>query len=88
MLQALAEKRLKADISKRHPGIGEYEMKMRFASHRIPADLMRKAYGWDPELTDDRYDKENELEEQLRKAQLKDYEQRKQQAQNAEEKAR
>ena len=71
LLTQLAEKRLRIDIWKRHPDISAYEVQMRVASHRIPADLMRKAYGWNPELTDDCYDKEHEVEEQLRQAHLR-----------------
>ena len=75
LLTQLAEKRLRVDIMKRHPNISAHEVRMRVVSHRIPADLMRKVYGWDPELTDDRYDKEHEVEEQLRQAHLRTVEQ-------------
>ncbi len=71
LLTQLAEKWLRIDILKRHPDAGAHEVQMRVASHRIPADLMRKVYGWNPELTDDGYDKEHEVEEQLRQAHLR-----------------
>ena len=38
-----------ADIRRRYPDADEYECRLRLASHRIPADLMKKAFGWDPE---------------------------------------
>ena len=36
-----------ADVRKRHPTADEYECRLRVASRRIPADLMKKAFGWD-----------------------------------------
>ncbi len=36
-----------ADVRKRHPDADEYECRLRVASRRIPADLMKKAFGWD-----------------------------------------
>jgi hypothetical protein len=36
-----------ADVKKRHPEADEYECRLRVASRRIPADLMKKAFGWD-----------------------------------------
>ena len=38
-----------SDIKRRHPDASEYECRLRIASRRIPAELMRKAFGWDPE---------------------------------------
>ncbi len=38
-----------ADIRRRYPDASEYECRLRVASRRIPAELMRKAFGWDPE---------------------------------------
>ena len=37
------------DVRKRYPLADEQECFLRVASRRLPADLMRKAYGWDPE---------------------------------------
>ena len=45
MLQQLAE----AETRRRHPDANEREIKLRVASRRIPAELMRKAFGWDPD---------------------------------------
>jgi hypothetical protein len=39
-----------ADIRRRHPDADEWELKMRLASRRLPADLMRQAFGWDPDV--------------------------------------
>ena len=32
-----------------HPEASEREIKLRVASRRIPAELMRRAFGWDPD---------------------------------------
>ena len=45
MLQTLAE----AETRRRHPEASEREIQLRVASRRIPAELMRKAFGWDPD---------------------------------------
>jgi hypothetical protein len=37
------------DIRRRHPDASEREMQLRLASRSIPANLMRKAFGWDPD---------------------------------------
>jgi hypothetical protein len=37
-----------ADVKRRHPDADEQECRLRVASRRIPADLMRRAFGWDP----------------------------------------
>ena len=37
-----------ADIRRRYPDASEHECRMRLASRWIDAELMRKAYGWDP----------------------------------------
>lgn len=37
------------DIRRRHPQAGERELKLRLASRRIEPELMRKAFGWDPD---------------------------------------
>lgn len=36
-----------ADISRRYPDADETERRLRLASRRVPADLLRKAFGWD-----------------------------------------
>ena len=36
-----------ADVRRRHPDADEWECRLRVASRRIPADLMKKAFGWD-----------------------------------------
>ena len=46
MLQRLAE----AETRLRHPDASDYEIRLRVASRRIPAELMRKAFGWDPDV--------------------------------------
>jgi hypothetical protein len=38
-----------ADVRRRYPEADERECRLRVASRRIPADLMRKAFGWDVE---------------------------------------
>jgi hypothetical protein len=38
-----------ADVRRRHPGADEWECRLRVASRRVPADLMKKAFGWDVE---------------------------------------
>lgn len=38
-----------ADIRRRHPKADEREQQLRLASRRIPAALMQKAFGWDPD---------------------------------------
>jgi hypothetical protein len=37
------------ETRRRHPDATEREIKLRVASRRIPADLMRRAFGWDPD---------------------------------------
>ena len=36
-----------ADVRRRHPDADEWECQLRVASRRIPAELMKKAFGWD-----------------------------------------
>jgi len=36
-----------ADVRRRYPNADDRECRLRVASRRIPADLMRKAVGWD-----------------------------------------
>jgi hypothetical protein len=38
-----------AGVRRRHPNADERELNLRIASLSIPADLMRKAFGWDPD---------------------------------------
>jgi len=45
-----AEQLALADIKDRYPNATEHETRMRLGSRRIPADLMRKAFGWDPDV--------------------------------------
>lgn len=45
-LEQLAE----ADIRRRYPDATDREVRLRVASRRIPADLMRKAFGWNPDV--------------------------------------
>jgi hypothetical protein len=39
-----------ADIRRRHPNASDRECALRLASRHISADLMRKAFGWDPDV--------------------------------------
>ncbi|HEY3414422.1 MAG TPA: hypothetical protein VGM51_15395 [Armatimonadota bacterium] len=39
-----------SSVRKMHPGADEREVALRVASRTIPADLMRKAFSWDPEI--------------------------------------
>ncbi len=45
MLDTLA----RADVRRRHPDADEREVNLRVASRRLPAELMRRAFGWDPD---------------------------------------
>ena len=38
-----------ADVRRRHPDADEREVRLRAAARWLPADLMRKAFGWDPD---------------------------------------
>ena len=44
------EEQVKAEIRARYPNADEREVRLRAASRRVPADLMRKALGWDPDV--------------------------------------
>lgn len=44
-LQILEE----AETGRRHPDDDTRRIRLRVAARRIPADLMRRAFGWDPE---------------------------------------
>lgn len=39
-----------AGLRTRHPDADEHELKMRLGSLWVPAELMKAAFGWDPEL--------------------------------------
>lgn len=49
MTRRLQELQL-AEIRRRHPDAGEWELKMRLASRRLDPELMRRAFGWDPDV--------------------------------------
>ena len=38
-----------ADVLRHYPDADERECRLRVASRRVPAELMRKAFGWDPD---------------------------------------
>jgi hypothetical protein len=38
------------DIKRKHPKADRRELMLRLASRRIEPELMRKAFGWDPEV--------------------------------------
>jgi len=38
-----------ADIRRRHPGAEPQELSLRLASLWLPAEIMRKVWGWDPD---------------------------------------
>jgi hypothetical protein len=42
-----------ADLRHRHPQASPHELKMRLATRRLGAELMRKVYGWDPDKEGD-----------------------------------
>jgi hypothetical protein len=39
-----------AGLREQYPEADNVELRMRLASRKLPADLMKKAYGWDVEL--------------------------------------
>ncbi|MFN0087812.1 MAG: hypothetical protein ACKVX9_20640 [Blastocatellia bacterium] len=39
-----------SDIRQRYPNVDARELKLRLASRRIEPELMRKAFGWDPDV--------------------------------------
>jgi hypothetical protein len=39
-----------AEIRRRHPDASDWELKMRLASRRLEPELMRRAFGWDPDV--------------------------------------
>ncbi len=38
------------DIKRKHPNAGPRELMLRLASRRIEPELMRRAFGWDPDV--------------------------------------
>ena len=46
-LNATLELLALADVKKRHPDADEWECRLRVASRRLPAEMMKKAFGWD-----------------------------------------
>lgn len=48
-LNRTLENLARADVRRRHPDADEREVRLRVASRRLPADLMRRAFGWDPD---------------------------------------
>ncbi|MDX1933815.1 MAG: hypothetical protein SFU56_14550 [Capsulimonadales bacterium] len=47
-LNAMGEQLARTDVLRRYPDATEDEVRLRIASRRIPAELMVKAFGWDP----------------------------------------
>ena len=47
-LNRFADMLVWADVRRRHPQADEQECRLRVASRRIPAELMKKVFGWDP----------------------------------------
>lgn len=39
-----------SEIKRQHPQASERELQLRLASRRIEPELMRKAFGWDPDI--------------------------------------
>lgn len=39
---------VEGEIRSRRPGISQRELQLRVASRRIPPELMKEAFGWDP----------------------------------------
>jgi hypothetical protein len=48
-LNELVQSLAMADIRRRHPDASPRECALRLASRWLDADLMRKAFGWDPD---------------------------------------
>lgn len=48
-LARLAKQLAAEDVRRRHPQADEREVQLRVASRWLDADLMRKAFGWDPD---------------------------------------
>jgi hypothetical protein len=48
-LNRAAQKLQLADIKRRRPNAGDRELRLRLASRSLPPELMRRAFGWDPD---------------------------------------
>jgi hypothetical protein len=48
-LNQAVQKLALVDIRRRYPSASEREVELRLASRWLDADLMRRAFGWDPE---------------------------------------
>lgn len=49
-LNQLAQQLARLDIRRRHPQASERELQLRLASRWLEPELMRQAFGWDPEV--------------------------------------
>jgi hypothetical protein len=49
-MNEMMERLARADIRRRYPDAEEQEIRLRIASRRIPAELMIRAFGWDPAI--------------------------------------
>jgi hypothetical protein len=49
-MNAMMGQLARADILRRYPDADEREICLRIASRRIPAELMIKAFGWNPNM--------------------------------------
>lgn len=47
-LNQLLDRLAEADVRRRYPAASEREIRLRVVSRRVPADLLRRATGWDP----------------------------------------
>jgi hypothetical protein len=48
-LNQMAQRLQLADLRERYPRADENELRLRLASRWLPAELMRKAFSWDPD---------------------------------------
>jgi hypothetical protein len=48
-MNLLMDALVRGDVRRRHPHADEREVALRVASRRLPAELMRRAFGWDPD---------------------------------------
>ena len=49
-LNQLAQQLALLDIRRQHPNASERELQLRLASRWLEPELMRQAFGWDPEV--------------------------------------
>lgn len=49
-LNAMLERGAIEETRRRHPNASERELRLRVASRRISPELMRAAFGWDPDV--------------------------------------